>query len=392
MSLEKILLGRHYIAIEIFSIDNADAYSVLEAEQKRKEIVISKSDILNNIAQVQQYKSNSPCILIINNKQVLQKEVKSKESNDLKLLHNAFPNLKLEDFYYEIWRRENSSIIAICRKSYVNDLCQMFQENFTLAGISLGICSITSIKEFVTPEILTTNTQIINNNSSDNLLSFNSTNRIQQYDINGLIIPNTHLLGFCGILKSILRLNYTTGSINELEFNLLENYKQKTFFQKGLLAGIGIILFALLLNFLLFSHYFEKSKQLAETISLSSGHAEIVNKIKQRIKDKEQKLSSFIASNQSKSSLVINDIVKILPASILLSEIDYHPLEKKIKNKEAVISQDNLIIVSGTVVNNEAFTEWIREIEKQNWVENVMIIAFGKNENNTVFKIRITLK
>src|SRR5690606_33754554 len=98
--------------------------------------------------------------------------------------------------------------------------------------------------------------------------------------------------------------------------------------------------------------------------------------IKQRIKDKEKKLSSFITSNESKSSLVINDIVKILPSSILLSEIDYHPLEKKIKNKEAVISQDNLIIVSGTVINNEAFTEWIREIEKQNWVENIMIIAF----------------
>jgi hypothetical protein len=392
MSFEKILLGKKYLAIEVFS-KNGDHYAVLEAEQKKKELRISRSDVFSDLEDVKKYKSKNPLVLVINNNQVLQKEVAGNEINDKKLLHKAFPNIRLEEFYYDIWRREASSVIAICRKSYADEVCRLIGENFKLSGISLGGCSISVLNGIETPDIITTNTHLIDFIHDDNGVVLQDVDEQKQYNLNGLEVNNTQILSFCGILKCILNLSSTNGSINDVQLQLLENYKQHAFFQKGLVTAVSVILVALLINFFLFTHYFEKLQLLNQTLTLNSGNVENVTQIKKRVNDKEKKLLSFNSGNASRSSLILNEIVKELPSSILLSGISYNPLEKKIKDHEAVITQDGSVIISGTTLSNEAFIGWVNAVEELVFIHNVTIVSFGKDDNNdTKFSIKINLK
>lgn len=389
--IENILLGRQYIALEFFALNRQEKIALLEVQKKRKELIIAQNEIFDSIDALNGHKSKSPAVLIINNDQVLQKEVQGNDASDKKLLHKGFPNLQTDDFYYEIWRKESFSIIAICRKSYVDTLIDTLHKEFRVNDISLGVLGVSMILGFDLPEKLNTNTETLFLDAAENIVAKEAVPPVQ-YTINGLTIQNTHLLGFCGILKFILP-TATTGTVRELGLVLEEKFKQKTFFEKGIKIGVAILLSLLLANFFLFSYYFGKANEMSETVSLNRAGIENLTKIKERIKDKEQKLESFTNNAASSSSLVINDLVKNTPASILLSQLDYHPLEKKIKEDEALTTKDSLMVISGTILSNTAFTDWVENIEKTECVKNVIITSFGKSEETeTEFSINVILK
>lgn len=391
--LENILLGKEYLAVEFFHSDRKEKFSLLKVQKKKNELTIAQMEILEQIDDLSVHKSKVPFVLIINNDQVLQKEVQGIEPNDKKVLHKAFPNLNVEDFYYEIWRHGKVSLIAICRKSYIDELLGRLGKEFSIAVISLGVSGISSLSGFAAPSLVTTNTQSISLDldMQENLISFNVSQNAD-YNINGLNVQNTHLLAFCGILKFILP-SATTGNIIDLTMVLDENFHQKTFFEKGLKTTIGFLLVLLLINFFLFSHYFDKATEMAATVSVYKSGIENTTKIKQRIIEKEQKLKSFTSNAASASAFVINDLVKNIPSSILLSEIIYHPLEKKVKQDEMILVKNNIVFISGMTLSNTAFTGWIEEIESNRWVNSITITSFGKDEdNNTKFSVSIILK
>ena len=130
--LENFLFGKRYIGIEFFSTNGEDKIAYLEAERKKKEIIISKSRVFGSKEELLANKSNSPAMIVINTQHTLQKEIESIDPNDRKLLHKAFPNLQTEEFYYEIWRKGAVSIVSICRKQYVNELVSSLSGNFKI--------------------------------------------------------------------------------------------------------------------------------------------------------------------------------------------------------------------------------------------------------------------
>ena len=388
--LKNILLGKQYIGIEFFSLDNEEKIAFLQAERKKNEIVITKSHVFNNKEKLIAEKDKAPAVLIINNSQVLQKEVSTIDPNDRKLLHKAFPNLQFEEFYYEIWRKDSISLVSICRKNYVDELCNSLKDSFKITSVSLGISSLSNIVSITSLSLLTTNTQIIDLSRHENIVQ--SGNIIPaKMDLNGLQISNEYLLGFSGLLKLILS-DSTTGTIQDLNLQLLENFQQNSFFQKTLKTGIIILISILLINFFLFSYYFDKVNQAEAAISLNSAGIKNIIKIKDRIKTKEGALKNFTANNVSRSSVVINAIVRQIPSTILLSQIDYHPLEKKIKAEEPLLSLNNLIYISGNTISNEDFTNWVEDLGGQDGIKDVTIVSFGKDqEGKTVFSIKITV-
>jgi len=390
--IENILLGKHYVSVEFFSLNNEEKIAFLEVQKKSNELVVSKKYIYDSREKLTEVKSKFPAVLIINNEQVLQKVISGNDGNDKKLLNNAFPNLQSENFYYEIWRRENTSVVAICRKIYVDELLISIKSVLKVTSVNLGITSLSQLESFDLPLLITTNTQEVFLDDDINNAITETVPDFAEYAINGLQIPNTHLLGFSGIL-SLLLPHKTAGSIAVLQSKLNENYRQGTFFEKGLKAAIVLLLVLLLGNFFLFTYYFDKATAISETVSLNKTGIENISKIKQRIKDKEQKLESFTNNASSGSSVIINSIVKEMPSFLLLNELAYHPLEKKIKEDEAITTRDSLITVSGATLSNEAFTSWVGNIEKQSKVDNITITSFAKNEENkSVFSLKITLK
>lgn len=394
LSLNTFLLGKQYIGVEHFTINNEDKVALLLVEKKKEGLVITKKDRVSYNGKIaEKWDTKLPFFLVINSNQVIQKEVLGVEPSDEKLLHKSFPNTNWDEFYYEIWRLKTKSVIAIARKSYISTLLEDYEnQKISIAGISLGVCSIADIIAYTDESELYTNHQSISKEETQ-IISASVLESAITYTINDLQIENRQLLSFSGILRLILNNTLNTGSIISYSDQLYNDYNQKTFFNKGIKIMVGIVLGILLLNFVFFTHYYKLAQESSEILLVNKSSIEDVSKIKQRIIVKEEKVKGIDGRMTSRSSLIINEITSKVPSSILLTELTFNPLEKKIKAEEQILTKDKVIAISGTTIANASFTKWVEDIEKLNWVDKVLITHFGKDENNeTTFSINLTLK
>ncbi|MBS7256710.1 general secretion pathway protein [Flavobacterium branchiicola] len=394
LSLNSLLLGKRYIGVEHFSLNNEDKVALLLVEKKKEGLIIAQKDRVSYNGKIaEKWDVKLPFFLIINSNQVIQKEVLGIEPSDEKLLYKSFPNTNWDEFYYEIWRLKTKSVIAIARKSYVNKLLENYaNQKIIIAGISLGVCCVADIMGYTEEDNLYTNQQCISKEGNQ-IISLNSLESTVTYTINDLQIENRQLLPFSGILRLLLNNSLNTGSVLSYSEELYDSYNQKTFFNKAIKIVIGIILGILLLNFIFFTHYYKLAQESSEILLVNKSSIEDVSKIKQRIIVKEEKVKNINGRMTSRSSLIINEIANKVPSSILLTELTFNPLEKKVKNDEPIVTTDKIIAISGTTVTNQDFTKWVEDVEKLNWVDKVLITHFGKNENNeTTFSINLTLK
>ena len=393
-SLNKLLYGNQFIGIEIFSLNDGQNVAVLNIKKENNELIITQKESRSSIDKLtKKIAKNHPIALIINNNNIIQKEVDSIEINELKILGKAFPNLKVVDFYYEISTLNSKSIVAICRKSYVDELILSYKLiDIPITKISLGVCSISSIVSFNIDPILKTNTQQVDSANEVAIIKPIEKNLVSTYDINGLAIESTFLMCFSGIFNLVIGIQ-NRGSIVELNSRLYNTFYQYSFFNKALKAIIYVLLSILLINFFTFNYYFKKANDTATSLNANKNIIKKIKVIKAHLKIKNEKVANYINSSNSRSSKIISELIKPLPNSILLSELIFHPLEKKIKQEEAIVTQNNIILISGVTSNNEAFTNWVEEIEHFNWLKNVTIVNYGKNEvKETVFTLKLNCK
>ena len=183
---------------------------------------------------------------------------------------------------------------------------------------------------------------------------------------------------FSVILQKITKSTPTTGNIIGFNENLWNNFYQRSFFVKVLKAMVFSLLLILVLNFFIFNHYFEKANEISVAITANKDLIEKIKTTKNSLKSKEFRLKSTNSALNSKSSYLINELVKNIPPSILLNELIYHPLEKRIKPDEPIIVQNDIVMISGKTIHSANFTKWIESLNTIKWVKKTTIINFGK--------------
>ena len=391
--LDNIVIGNQFIALEVFTANGEEGISLVAIEKKKNELAITHKEKRSQYDQLKEIPKKNDCVfLVINNSKIIQKEVDGTDIQDVKTLNKAFPSLKLDDFYYEISRVETKSIIAICRKSYVEELLSDFKsKGVTFSGISLGVCSISQIISYTDNEVLNTNTQTITLGNAESLIKpFEGT--VETYEINGIEIQNSYLLGFSAIVGWVLKNNSNTGNITSFNSYLSNEYYQKKFFTKSVKTFVYFLLVILLINFFLFNHFFKVVNNSTADIEANKNTIENIKIVKTRLEGKEERLNTTLIGNNSRCSYIINKIISEIPSSILLNQIVYNPLEKNIKEDEVIATQSNTILVAGKTINNVSFTNWIEHIQKYKEIEKVTISQFGKNETKeTIFMLKIAV-
>ena len=390
--LPNFLLGTKYYSIEHYSLANDNHLAFLLVHRSRGELnILSKETILSNLL-TKRLDKKFPCFLILNNVQVVQKEVAHQDSSDEKLLYKAFPHLSLDDFYYEIWRIKGRALVAVARKEYCEQVIDEYlKKGISIAGISLGVCAVNALTKYANCPSLATNNQIVHIDG-DQILSVNQSPPPQEFNINSLQIQNSHLLSFAGLLHLAIEPGITAGSIFELNQTIKNRYFQRSFFSKIVTISAASVLTILLLNFFVFSYYFRKAQENSETVAVNKSVIEAVAETSKRIKAKEVKLNNISGRSNTPATRILNSIGQGIPVSIILSKLEYNPLLKKVKPENRILFEDNTINVSGIATDNIAFTEWISNLNRAKWVEKVTIQQFGSTDlQQNEFTIMIQL-
>lgn len=389
-----LLYGNRFCGLEHTSKGEGESIIVSVVKQSKKELNQEFTFELNSIKDVsEKLTKNQHTFLVINNQNVLSKITHSEQSDAQKLVYKSFPNINIEDFYFEVLSENQIHFISICRKDYVDAIIQEYsKQKVLITSISLGNSIISTIKSFIKEQDIFTSNALVSIEdgyikSIDKTLTENKF-----YEINGLRVSNCEVLSFSGAIQSVLKNNYTTANLAVKHHVLLNEFKQVRFFSQFLKFSGVFILGILLINFLFFNHYFNEVNELQEVTSINESAKQRIIVLNESVSKKQKLANDLLKSNGSRSSFYVNSIMNSLPETIQLSDYEYQPLIKRIKLEKPITLDAKVITVSGRSNDSKLFSNWIVELEEINWINKVDIINYGLALNLVPdFEIRINL-
>lgn len=391
-----LIFGKRFCGIEVSSLNGKDNYLVTSLQKGKEGLTIYSQfevEAINLISEKLPKKQH--VFLAINTSNVLFKKVITSNSNQNAILNAAFPNINTQDFYYEIISGNNNiSFIALCRKSYVDTIIDDFKaKNIFVTSFSLGNNLISEITAFVTLKSIQSSNALIT--LDDKITDVNITDVIDsqvEYNINGILSSSRYILSLSGALTSFLNTNNRISNFEEKINSLFEDFKHQILFKKGLQASLIVFLGALLLNFFLFNHYFSKVNELQQTSQVNTINKNAILSLDKKLKKTEKLATDIQKSSASKSSFYINEIITLIPNSILLSELNYQPLQKRIKKDQNILIQNNIIIISGVSSQSESFYNWVNKLENYDWVHTVDILDYSDtNTTRSEFSVKLNM-
>lgn len=390
---QHIIGGNIYQALEIFEVNNSKYYAFLKLYKKKGELTVSFEDLFTDLDKlVASIDKKKTLALVFNTSKVLKKKIANgTPANVEKWVAEAFPNLDLENFYYQVLDSADFKAVSITKKSEVDIfLNQLRQNGIVPSKIAIGISELSDILPYLHFPVHGSSFYIDKNENSG--LEINNLDEIEDgtIDLNGLTLSRTSLLSFSSILGMVNQSNRPSNLLG-LNRSLDHGFKNKRFFNLGLQLGLGALLVLLLLNFVLFSHYRSKTLDMDTKASLEN-QSNLLNLTKDRIANKESKFNALMNSSNSNVTFYLDQIGNSLPASILLDKLDYQPLLKPVQDDKPIEIVQNTMIVTGMTNNKEGFTIWADNLEKMDWVKIVEIQSFEfdtKNSDRFTLKIGI---
>lgn len=333
--------------------------------------------------------------IIINDENVLTKSLDSNKHEPLNLVYEAFPNINIDEFYYEIVSQDSIHFISICRKQRVTELISEYANfNINITRISLGDLAIESLSNFFNVDyIYTSNSKISFYNQTIVTIEKTKNDSEEFYDINGIQSNNYYILSISGALNSVLNHFKPQHNLQPLIQSLHKNYIESRFFKEFLKFSGIFVLSILLINFFVFNHYFERVNLLKEETQIHQTTKQNIQALKEDVDRLQKKADDMLKISSSRSSFYINKIVQKSPDFILLTELNYHPLEKRIKASQPIEINENTILISGESSNNESFSSWINELESLEWIQKIEILNFSNvSASQSEFSLKIYLK
>ncbi|WP_228235543.1 hypothetical protein [Allomuricauda sp. M10] len=385
--------GNTYQGLEIFEVNGQTNFALLHLRRKKGELDIMSSKTFVSFEELSKsIAKNYVLQVVLNTGKVLTKAAPMEATGTPDhSVHQAFPNLDMELFYYQVFDSHSFRMVSITKKTIVDTLLDEL-EGYGIfpTHVSLGISDIELVLPFHGLPIQGSNFILGEGTNENQPLKHIAVLNKEKMDVQGLELPKVHLLGFASILRFLFPSNekHNMSGINSI---LANRFKNGRFYKMGLCLGLGSILTILIINFLVFSHYRSLSTDLQGPIDLEQ-QAELVQKVKARVLDKEKKLSSILGSNNTHVTKFLDQIGSSIPETVLLEVLDYQPLLRPIQQKKPISLEKGQILVSGFTKDKMAFSEWTANLEQMDGIGAVEIQGYEYTTTNTDhFLLKIAL-
>lgn len=391
--------GNHFCGIEHSTKNGEERISAILLKKQKDTLDIENTFKVPEISSLASLLPKKQHLhLVVNNDSVLSKNIESPIHEDIKLVYNAFPNINLEAFYFEVFHQGNLHFISICRKEVIDQLVEKYKElGFSIINFSLGNSPISILADFILEEttINTSNAEILFKNGK--VLEVDKTNaatiKDNEYTINGLIITSGFILSLSAVLKALIGNNNPQTNFESEKQSLLNEYYQTRFFNLFLKFAGLFLLSVLLINFLFFNHYYTNATALQQNNQVNTTTKQKIISLNDKVTKTQKMVEDVLQSSTSKSSFYAQNIVNSLPSTILLTALDYQPLEKRIKKEKPIEVDKNSVVVSGESNSSASFSKWISTLEQENWVAHIDNIIYSDlSSSKAAFSFKINIK
>ncbi|TMU55667.1 hypothetical protein [Flagellimonas algicola] len=372
--LKHIVEGNSYQGLEIFEIEGKIWYALLHVQKEKDELHVRFEKTFDSLDKVTSHiHRNTILFLTVNTSQILTRrvDVASKIGSE-QMVVTAFPNLDLENFYFQTMDLNGNQQVAISKRDYLGSLME------ELAGYGLSPVQValgTTPVQFIlghmdSVEIFGSNYKL----SQDGKLEMTHNSSDEKVKMGELMLSSASITSFAQILGHLKRMP-ELGNLVTTNMFLFNEFKNRRLFHFGLRWSLGIFLGILLVNFLYYSSYQSELGNM-EIQASAQQQLNLFNAMQERVALKEEKLMAVTNAVNSKSSFYLDRIALELPSSVLLDKITYQPTLKPVRDGKVIELQEKVILVAGVTQSKLEFIAWTSELENKVWVDKVEIESY----------------
>jgi molybdopterin converting factor small subunit len=311
-----------------------------------------------------------------------------------KAVQVAFPNINLDHFYYETYNNTTSTFVNIGRKEGIDELLESYNKNgISIVGFSLGNLIAGAITKYVSESVIySSNAKITLSDNRIQDISRTTPDYSEKYDVNGITLNPHSINPFSGVLSYLTSTKKRDNNFENITAGLRRNFEQQKVFEVGLKSGLGFIFIALLINFLVFSHYQEKVNKSSSELANYHQVGQTLEELEKEVEMKRIVYDEINSSGNGRVSFYMDKIANSIPESIMLQQIAFQPFNKSIREDKELEFDLDSILISGESSEGEDYSKWIVNLESFEWIDNVLVQEYGlKKGVKNKFQITLTL-
>ncbi|NHN27409.1 hypothetical protein FIA58_017145 [Flavobacterium jejuense] len=388
--LSKIFKINCIQVVGIFQDADTEKYTLLTFKKTKDKLdIIENKSFTNFNSLIEVIDVKIPVILSVDVRGVLNKKIDVTSEIDLAWQKN----IDFDSIYHTSYTLKNNIFMSFCRKNVVEDwLAILESKKIQIIEVYTG-----SLLSVLLADNLNTNIIVSGNLSlnleQNELLNFTKLESIPDlnYTIGENLVSN-YTLPLYGIAlhyfvqnESVSKSEWKNKSIDEVVY-------RKVFSTFGL-TMLVVFLVTLLISYLLIQHYSSKNAELnIQNVYSNKAYQRIIS-LEEQKKDKEKIIKDSGFLSDKFLSYYSYEIVKSIPNSISLNELNSAPLQRVVKHNEKVEITPGVILVKGITIDEDGFNNWLRNLKKFDWIAKFELESLKKDKrNNTLFSLKILIK
>ncbi|KKO90748.1 hypothetical protein AAW12_14470 [Sphingobacterium sp. Ag1] len=342
---------------------------------------------------------DTPVALHLDSRQILIKETTPMDLDEERL-KSIFPSYDADRFYHGQLQGESKQWVAFVRKDYIVEMI----DRFAVSGYQV-------IKVFIGPFVLDAILGQINSYGDaytfdGHSIRISAENKQWQEYRYGQEFESRFALK---IGDHPIKAQYVTAYATAFstlmadyipEYGLFspkveeqrQSWLEKQKFKVNLVILVAVFFILLLVNTVLFSHYYQENMVLRDRVSSQQSTVQDLGKLEGGIKNNEQLLAELGWNGGVSKAWLLDQIGYSIRqfTQISLAQIQVNPQSKGLGN--TVIQQADQIIIKGNSPTLEMLNLWLRELKNNPWIAKVSIEEYGnkqQDETMDAFTIKI---
>ncbi len=340
----------------------------------------------------------APVCLIVGGKGIIHREIEEDSQQDNKrVLKQILLDADPSDFYiqrHDTGNQGQKGIVSIVRKKIIDDIITLFSGlRLFITGISIGPFSIRNILPLLETNRVFLYKNLLVHYDSTSVLGFEHTEpsstsiliegkELDTNDIPSLSIGLAFLMG---------------EDVNYANIPLIDNQKEEYRYRSKTISVCLYSLFTLfgllLVNFLIFDHYYKKNSTLRSEAERQEILLKQVTDLTNTYESKSQFIRESGLLGQTYISKHLDMIAQTVPSCIVFDEIIVNPPQKSSSKKDVKYTPNIITITGNCSENSYQFNEWIKQMKQLQAFKNVSILKYEYKDKEMIalFSIEIEL-
>jgi len=328
----------------------------LELKQNKVQIRSQKAS-LKHIAHFAKQFKPGPVALCLSGKNILVRKTEKTIAIDRQLISTLWPNIKYEDFYFQLVSAESESWISMIRRTEADLWTEALAlQGFPVISISLG---------------------------KDAAFMLDDADKQQ---VESVLLP-----AYSAALTALLGIDNEL--VNDAEVkNSRDRVLARLKVQKiGLIIAVACFM-VLAANFFFYQHYSGEVDRLSKERNLSAERVGAYQDMEKDIMKKQALLRSVGWTGGYPMAYLTDQLVACKPKDILLTALCINPVKEDsgIAGKKEVM-QANTLLIEGFCDQAGTLNNWVGEIRSKTWVKSCSVAAYDLSRDTGKGKFSVTI-